>query len=78
MSDMMSQSVYWIHGVGPAGEDGRSTPQTDDDWYHRLPLVTVGEMSRSNRFGRSDRQSGYYEPNRHVNYKRLFSHDNAR
>lgn len=43
LSDMMSQSVYWIHGVGPAGEDGRSTPQTDDDWYHRLPLVTVGK-----------------------------------
>ncbi len=37
-AEMMGQSVYWIHGLGPDGEDGRSTPQTEDDWYHRLPL----------------------------------------
>ncbi|MBE2222802.1 MAG: cell adhesion protein [Anaerolineae bacterium] len=40
IAEMMHQSVYWFHGVGPEGEDGRSTPQTDDDWYHRLPLNT--------------------------------------
>ena len=40
LAEMMSDSVYWVHDLGPDGQDGRSTPQTDDDWYHRLPLDT--------------------------------------
>jgi hypothetical protein len=29
-------SYYWVQDVGPDGIDGRLTPQTDDDWFHRL------------------------------------------
>ena len=38
LAAMMGQPVYWVHGLGPDGEDGRYTPQTDDDWFHRIPL----------------------------------------
>ncbi len=38
LAEMMGQPFYWVQDLGPEGEDGRSTPQTDDDWFHRLPL----------------------------------------
>ncbi len=38
LAEMMGQPFYWVQDVGPEGEDGRSTPQTDDDWFHRLPF----------------------------------------
>ncbi|MFO7680753.1 MAG: hypothetical protein R6X34_11945 [Chloroflexota bacterium] len=37
LAEMMNEPFYWLHGSGPEGENGRSTPQTDDDWFHRLP-----------------------------------------
>ncbi len=39
LAEMMHQPDYWLHSLGPDGADGRSTPQTDDDWFHRLPLT---------------------------------------
>lgn len=38
LAEMMGQPVYWVHGLGPDGQDGRYTPQTDDDWFHRIPI----------------------------------------
>jgi uncharacterized protein YjdB len=36
MAEMMKLPNYWVHAVGPDGIDGRLTPQTDDDWFHRF------------------------------------------
>ena len=37
IAEMMKLPYYWVQAVGPDGIDGRLTPQTDDDWFHRLP-----------------------------------------
>jgi len=39
-AEMMSLPYYWVQEVGPDGIDGRLTPRTDDDWFHRLPIDT--------------------------------------
>ncbi len=36
IAEMMALPYYWVQEVGPDGIDGRLTPQTDDDWFHRL------------------------------------------
>ncbi|MCA9876035.1 MAG: hypothetical protein KC441_20320 [Anaerolineales bacterium] len=43
LAEMMTAPFYWAQGVGPDGADGRSTPQADDDWFHRLPLPVLPE-----------------------------------
>ena len=40
INEMMSLPYYWVQDVGPDGIDGRLTPQTDDDWFHRFPNET--------------------------------------
>ena len=37
MAEMMGLPYYWVQGVGPDWVDGRLTPQTEDDWFQRLP-----------------------------------------
>ena len=37
---MMDLPYYWLQDIGPDGIDGRLTPQTDDDWFRRLPANT--------------------------------------
>jgi len=37
IAEMMNLAYYWVQEIGPDGIDGRLTPQTDDDWFHRLP-----------------------------------------
>jgi len=36
IAEMMKLPYYWVHEVGPDGMVGSLTPQTDDDWFHRL------------------------------------------
>ena len=43
--EMMNQPFYWVQEIGPDGIDGRFTPQTDDDWFHRLPQA-VNQSSK--------------------------------
>lgn len=38
IAEMMNQPYYWVQDIAPDGSDGRLTPQTEDDWFHRLPL----------------------------------------
>jgi len=42
LTEMANQHYYWVHSIGTDGADGRFTPQTDDDWFHRLPLNPDG------------------------------------
>jgi hypothetical protein len=37
IAEMMKLPYFWVQAVGPDGIDGRLTPQTDDDWFYRLP-----------------------------------------
>lgn len=41
IAEMMTSPYYWVQDVGPDNLDGRFTPQTDDDWFYRLPLSKV-------------------------------------
>ena len=41
IAEMMTSPYYWVQDVGPDSLDGRFTPQTDDDWFYRLPLSEV-------------------------------------
>jgi len=45
LAEMMTAPYYWLQGVGPDGIDGRFTPQTDDDWFHRLPFALEQAVS---------------------------------
>jgi len=36
IAEMMKSPYYWVQDIGPDGIDGRLTPSTDDDWFHRL------------------------------------------
>ena len=40
---MMDLPYYWVQDIGPDGIDGRLTPQTNDDWFHRLPYEAESE-----------------------------------
>jgi hypothetical protein len=36
IAEMMELPYFWVQEIGPDGTDGRLTPHTDDDWFHRL------------------------------------------
>lgn len=36
IAEMINKSYYWVQDMGPDGSNGRLTPQTDDNWFHRL------------------------------------------
>jgi hypothetical protein len=36
IAEMINKSYYWVQNMGPDGSNGRLTPQTDDNWFHRL------------------------------------------